>query len=271
MVRFVSDDRVVDKTKPVEIKIICAGLPRAATSSMQAAIERLGFGPCMHMAHVLPHADRAQLMLDAVREQDTAKRQKMVRELMAGHASVADMPVVFFAADLMDMYPEAAVVLNQRNSGALWAASAKESFEFFFSWRFFITCLFFRTDRLWYRMNCEAMSLCHRMHGTPIPWTLDVYEGHRKWVLDEAKKRGRPVLEFVPKQGWEPLCNFLGAEVPCEPFPRLNEKKTFQMIRRIFIAKGLLSWAALGAGVWASWNFWPSVLACLQISWKAYR
>ncbi|KAI1749173.1 hypothetical protein F4782DRAFT_514803 [Xylaria castorea] len=271
MVRFIVDDRVVDKTKLVEIKVICAGPPRAATSSMQAAIERLGFGPCMHMAHVLPHTDRAQLMLDAVREQDREKRQKMVGELMAGHASVADLPVIFFAADLMDMYPEAAIVLNQRSSGAVWAASAKESFEFFFSWRFLATCLFFPADRLWYRLNCEGMSWCRRMYGNPVPWTTDVYDGHRKWVLDEARKRGRPVLEFMPEQGWGPLCEFLGAKVPDEPFPRLNEKETFQMIRRIFIAKGLLSWAVLGVGVWANWKFGPSALRYLRSVLGAYR
>ncbi|KAI0440566.1 hypothetical protein F4803DRAFT_526887 [Xylaria telfairii] len=271
MVRFITDDRVVDQTRPVEIRVICAGLPRSATSSMQAAVERLGFGPCMHMAHVLPHANRSQLMLDASREQDREKRHKMIAELMAGHASVADFPVVFFAADLMDMYPEAAIVLNQRSSGTVWAASAKESFEFFFSWRFFATCLFFRADRLWYRLNCEAVTWLHRVYGNPVPWTTDIYEGHRRWVLDEAKKRGRPVLEFMPEQGWRPLCEFLGTEVPDEPFPRLNEKETFQTVRRIFITKGLLSWAALGVGVWTSWRFGPLAFRYFGRVWGTYR
>lgn len=225
----------------------------------------------MHMAHILPHADREQLLLDAMREQDREKTHKMIRALMAAHASVADLPAMYFTADLMDMYPDAAVVLNQRESGAQWAASAKESFEFFFSWRFFVTCLFFRNDRLWYKLNCEAMKFCDRMYGTPIPWTVSVYEGHRKWVLDEARKRGRPVLQFVPEQGWKPLCEFLGTEVPDEPFPRLNEKETFELIRRIFIAKGLLSWAVVGLGVWGSWRFGPSAFGYFQAVWKAYR
>ncbi|KAI0532450.1 hypothetical protein GGR58DRAFT_179938 [Xylaria digitata] len=271
MVRFISDDRVVDKTNPTEIRVICAGPPRAATSSMQAAVERLGFGPCFHMAHVLPHADRAQFMLDAVREKDREKRQKMVRELMTGHASVADLPVIVFATDLLDLYPDAAIVLNQRNSAALWAASAKESFEFFFSWRFFATCLFFRADRLWYRLNCESVQYCRRVYGNPVPWSVDVYEGHRKLILEEAKKRGRPVLEFMPEQGWEPLCEFLGTEAPDEPFPRLNEKETFRMVKKIFIAKGLLCWAAVGVGVWTSWKICPSVFGHLRTMWEIYR
>ncbi|KAI1827770.1 hypothetical protein F4861DRAFT_288051 [Xylaria intraflava] len=270
MVRFISDNREVNKTKPVNIRVICAGPPRAATSSMQAAIERLGFGPCLHMAHVLPHPDRAKLLLKAAREQDKEKRQEMVGEIMAGHASVADLPVIFFAHDLMDMYPDAAIVLNQRASAAVWSASAQESFEFFFSWRFFLVGLLFRADRMWYALNIEGTRWCARNYGNPVVWSTDVYEGHRKWVLAEAKRRGRPVLEFMPEQGWGPLCEFLGVEVPDEPFPKLNERETFQFVKKVIIVKGLLSWAALGAGVWASWRFGPLGIRFLRTMLKTY-
>lgn len=29
---------------------------------------------------------------------------------------------------------------------------------------------------------------------------------------------------FHPKEGWEPLCDFLGVPVPPEPFPRVNSR-----------------------------------------------
>lgn len=31
------------------------------------------------------------------------------------------------------------------------------------------------------------------------------------------------LLEFSPKQGWAPLCEFLGKEIPNEPFPYVNK------------------------------------------------
>lgn len=40
------------------------------------------------------------------------------------------------------------------------------------------------------------------------------------------------LLEYRLESGWEPLCAFLGKEVPREPFPRLNEQKELQ--RKIF-------------------------------------
>jgi len=39
------------------------------------------------------------------------------------------------------------------------------------------------------------------------------------------------LLVYEVKEGWEPLCEFLGVEVPDEPFPRLND--TAEMRRRI--------------------------------------
>ena len=35
------------------------------------------------------------------------------------------------------------------------------------------------------------------------------------------------LLEFKLEQGWEPLCKFLGNEVPATPFPHRNETKSF--------------------------------------------
>jgi len=35
------------------------------------------------------------------------------------------------------------------------------------------------------------------------------------------------LLVFDVKQGWEPLCAFLGVPVPDEPYPRLNDPGRF--------------------------------------------
>jgi hypothetical protein len=35
------------------------------------------------------------------------------------------------------------------------------------------------------------------------------------------------LLEWSPADGWEPLCEFVGAPVPAMPLPRTNDAKTF--------------------------------------------
>ncbi|KAJ7722397.1 hypothetical protein B0H16DRAFT_1600570 [Mycena metata] len=52
---------------------------------------------------------------------------------------------------------------------------------------------------------------------------------------DEVRRLTPPgrLLEFELKQGWEPLCKFLGKEVPDEPFPHLFNTAAFQeMLKR---------------------------------------
>lgn len=121
MVRFIHDDRTAPAPgSGVRLRVIAAGAPRSATSSTQAALESLGYTPCLHMAEILPHPERTQLLLDIVSETtDTARRQKLLHRLVDGYAAVADLPVVFNTPDLMDMYPDVRVVLNQRPSGAV--------------------------------------------------------------------------------------------------------------------------------------------------------
>lgn len=36
------------------------------------------------------------------------------------------------------------------------------------------------------------------------------------------------LLVYEVKQGWEPLCDFLGVDVPEKPFPRLNDSEAFK-------------------------------------------
>ena len=40
------------------------------------------------------------------------------------------------------------------------------------------------------------------------------------------------LLEFNVKQGWEPLCKFLGKPVPNKPFPRFNDKGIINVNRK---------------------------------------
>jgi hypothetical protein len=62
---------------------------------------------------------------------------------------------------------------------------------------------------------------------------------------NEEVKRTVPadrLLVFEAKQGWEPLCEFLGVPVPDAPFPRVNDTAEFR--RRVDIANAV-SWMVL--------------------------
>lgn len=71
--------------------------------------------------------------------------------------------------------------------------------------------------------------------------SVELYYAHNKWVR-ELVPEGQ-LLEYQPSMGWEPLCEFLGKEIPKdEPFPWVNEAAFLRRV--IYTAMGL------GSVVW---------------------
>ncbi|KAF4980418.1 hypothetical protein FZEAL_3571 [Fusarium zealandicum] len=204
--RFISDDRKVEP-KAASLQVLSLGLPRCATSSLQAALESdvLNFGPCLHMAHIVPHPEREQLVIDALDEQDVQKRQKILYKLYDGHASACDFPGWILSPDLMDMYPEAVVVLNKRKNNTAWVKSIGGALRVFGTWRYYIPCFLWKTDRLHYWMRQSAHARLRQNFGDMDMYSEDFYDEFYKWVRAEAKKRNMKVLEWEVTDGWEPL------------------------------------------------------------------
>lgn len=73
-----------------------------------------------------------------------------------------------------------------------------------------------------------------RKVGTEQFFNNDLSKAH---VIQRFNEHNEQVRQTVPpeklliyevKQGWEPLCAFLGAPVPDEPFPRTNTREMFR-------------------------------------------
>lgn len=258
MVRFMNKQ----ETGPAapKMQVLGLGLSRCATSSFQAAVESdvINLGPSMHMAHVAPYADRLQMVIDAIDlPQGSHERQKILHKLFDGYGAACDFPTWYFSADLMDMYPDAAIVLNQRQSARIWADSIQASIGFFRTLPFLVTCYLWKTDRLHYHIH----HICGRKLTIDL-FSPEFYDAHNDWVRAEAAKRGRPVLEWQAGDGWGPLCEFLGKGLPTDgrPFPHLNDAADMTMLKRILVARGLISWAILGlAGFGAYYYLWPRI------------
>jgi hypothetical protein len=61
---------------------------------------------------------------------------------------------------------------------------------------------------------------------------IETFERHNEEV--EQSVPSEKLLVYEVKEGWGPLCEFLGVEVPDKPFPHLNDGAVFRgRIRRI--------------------------------------
>lgn len=58
------------------------------------------------------------------------------------------------------------------------------------------------------------------------------YVEHNERIRRLAKEQNREFLQFNVKQGWQPLCKFLGEPVPDTPFPFGNDTKEMQGLVR---------------------------------------
>lgn len=193
------------------LEVIGAGLGRNATFSMKFALEALGKGPCYHMVEVFSGARRnVPLWVDAA-----VKGKPDWDAIFDGYRSTTDYPVCSYWKELADYYPQARVILNTRDPDS-WFDSVSETI---FSPR-----------------------MLDSLKGSPMEGVMQnaifVHFGDkvtdRAFMTDWYVKRNQEVIDtlpperllvFHPKQGWEPLCEFLGVAVPDLPFPRVNSRE----------------------------------------------
>lgn len=192
------------------LKVIGAGFGRTGTNSLQAVLEQLGFGPCNVMASVSPTV-AGQLL--AIKNGGTPDWDSM----LAGFESAADFPWAPFYKEIMDQYPDAKVILTTRDAEA-WYASAAETI---------------------YKMTSHAPPGDMRDMNHAVVWdgvfdgrfddkdhAIQVFNDHNAAV--QATVPDDRLLVFSVKDGWDPLCSFLGVEVPDKPFPHANDREAFR-------------------------------------------
>lgn len=194
------------------LKVIGAGFGRTGTASLKLALERLGLGPCYHMSEVLANAGHMDLWNKA------AAGRPQWDEIFRNYASTTDFPASIYWRELADYYPQAKIVLSLRDPER-WYESTQETI-----------------------LSREMM---RRLDGTPwremLRNTIDaLFDGeiHDRDTLirvfnehaEKVKAAFGPdrLLVFEAKDGWAPLCAFLGVPVPQEDFPRVNSKEELQ-------------------------------------------
>lgn len=149
-----------------------------------------------------------------------------------GHCmAVTDSPCVVFYRELLEAYPEAKVVLSVRDSPEQWYDSVMNTivpmYEVFHSQNNSLynrIRRFFVPESPFHRMN--ELLLHHYMYK-------DFARNGKQFYIDHITEVERIVpkdklLVYNVKQGWDPLCSFLGVDIPAEPFPKTNDTKKFQ-------------------------------------------
>lgn len=241
-------------------QVLAAGMWRCATSSLQIAFEELldpPLRPSMHGTYLFTSMRTIKLSAAAMIESDKTKRQALLRQIFTGYNASSDFPGMGFVDDLLEMYPDMKVVLNKRDSSAAWERSVNESLRYFSTWRYaIVTCLSVQSRWHWLIYRRYTALAKRRFGGSTDIWDREYYDLHNEWVRELCRKHGKEWLEWEPDMGWEPLCKFLGREVPAAEFPKSNETAEIKKGAQMLTARGLVYWTgAVGVvalGVWFS-------------------
>jgi len=243
--------------------VIGAGLSRTGTLSTRMALQHLLGAPCYHgsvpvveqIEHLQPWID----MFEAGKlEPETAKR------LLKGCKGGVDWPVFCWYKELTEIYPNAKVLLTVRDPHA-WFHSQKFMSDTIhglvahapYSWFFSLVGAGKFAENMRKRSLLGIRGKMNRALLAGEEASVKFYEEHTEEVKTSVPSE--KLLVFSVKEGWEPLCRFLGLQVPSIPFPNINDRKAVQRLSLVLkviiwiVVVGiplLLAWKMVGAEDW---------------------
>ena len=223
----------------MSLEVIGAGFGRTGTMSLKVALENLGFGPCYHMTEVFANPEHVELWEAAARDEPVDWDG-----LFRGYRATADWPGAAFYEELMARYPEAKVILTVRDPERWYESTRSTIYELT------VTASRSPTFRLLFgAMRFLRFGRIGRGNlANEIVWdgTFDGRFEDRRYAIEVFERHNAEVRRRVPpdrllvyevKEGWSPLCEFLGVEEPDAPFPHVND--TAEMRRRIRAVRAL--------------------------------
>ena len=200
----------------MSLAIIGAGFGRTGTMSLKFALEQLGFGPCYHMIEYMARPEHGPLWQAAINGEG-----EFFDRIYSEFPATVDWPSVTYWRELVARYPAAKVILTARDADAWWKSFSNTIYL-----------------GLQARQAGEISSADHEALAMHVVITetfgddlsrenvLRVYDKHNATVREMVP--AQRLLEYDVSEGWEPLCRFLGVDIPDTPFPRTNSTEEFR-------------------------------------------
>ncbi|KAK6988696.1 P-loop containing nucleoside triphosphate hydrolase protein [Favolaschia claudopus] len=220
-----SAPQTTDAAYPVQLEVLVLGFCRTGTASTRAALRILGYGESHHIGRVMMNPSEIEewnALIDAKidgRNVDGAQ----FKELLGNFKVVADVPGIIFAAELVQAYPQAKVILTTRDPDSWWNSLQQT----------LLVILDTRHTRLARWLDPHGL-------GKFVPFArknLKFFLGPLDSIEEaRAKRRYREyyedirslvpsgkLLEYRMGEGWDRLCEFLNNDTPRQPFPHRND------------------------------------------------
>lgn len=141
---------------------------------------------------------------------------------------MTDIPCAVFAAELMTAYPNAKIILTTRST-ATWHTSMLRTIHALYMSRLNRFLLLFANADPKAMTKLLDLIIAFYFKGDIKKYGKQVFDEHNERVKMLAQEQVRDLLVYKIGEGWEPLCAFLGKEMPQTEFPRVNDTKDFRV------------------------------------------
>ena len=186
-------------------------------------------------------------------------------------AATCDCPPAVFWQEMMAAYPEAKIVLVERDADAWYRSFATAILDRLISLQGRIAA---QKWFAWYTnvYSIRTMTTCYLKYfqarnSQDLQAKLrSGYIEHNEAIRRACRQQGRPLLDYKLGSGLRPLCEFLDIEVPQDlEFPQSNESAVTVQVLRDYInglvASTMISLltrsaagVGLGAAAWIAWR-----------------
>ena len=214
------------------MKVVCAGLNKTGTKSLAEALRVLGYKVYDYEEQTLDYLDHWIKVFNGDTPEATIK-------LVYHNAdAVVDYPGLYFWEEILDAFPGTKVILSVRDEDK-WIQSWMKQLAMVEAARprlLFLSPTGRKMLKVYYAFLRACYGEVHNRNNTYV-------------YCKNARAHNDRVRAIVPKenllvyrimQGWKPLCDFLGHEIPNVAFPHENVKGEIphRVFRETRFAKG---------------------------------
>ncbi|KAI1123122.1 P-loop containing nucleoside triphosphate hydrolase protein [Nemania abortiva] len=224
------------------LRVIVCSLPRTGTTSIKLALEQLGYPNVYHMSTFVEHAEDSKYWVQAIKAKISGRRipRSVWDGLLGNYQAVVDAPSCYFAVELAEAYPDAKVIILNRDSERWYDSFSntvqkmikrRESLETL-EWilRPFLPTQVSAIIRTGNLLSKSGVGLGSYGKEECLRFFNDYYADCRARIGAER------CIDFKVQDGWAPLCDHLGVSVPGQPtadgwvqvpFPQVNDTESF--------------------------------------------
>jgi hypothetical protein len=206
------------------LKLINTGLGRTGTTSLKVALERLGYGPCYHMFDIVSNDERLghweKIVCDG--------QQPDWDVVFDGYTSVVDGPCAIYYSQIIEAFPEAKIILTVRDAEGWYRSTYDTLYQFALRNMEEPPAAHSMQYRLYRMVNTMIWTGLFDGRFSDQDHAMEIFRRHNEEVIQNIDPDN--LLVFDVKQGWEPLCSFLGVDVPREDFPHVNDTESMRKL-----------------------------------------